>query len=130
MESIQSLTRRGASCTELLTCLYNLKQIDMEILYETARREQSTLDEIAECVKRDRSTVHRSLSKLVSLNLVYKRIRTLKDGGYYHVYMIAEESQIKKQVNLRVNEIIESLRQLVDRFTSDFHKNLKPDRRL
>jgi predicted transcriptional regulator len=127
MESIVSLTRRGATCTELLTCLYDLKQMDMEVLYETARKEQVTLDEISDSVKRDRSTVHRSLSKLVSLNLVYKRMRTLKDGGYYHVYMVAEESQIKKQVNLRAKEIIESLEGLVDRFASDFHKHLRGD---
>jgi predicted transcriptional regulator len=129
MESIVSLTRRGATCTELLTCLYDLKQMDMDVLYETARKERVTLDEISDSVKRDRSTVHRSLSKLVSLNLVYKRMRTLKDGGYYHVYIVAEESQIEKQVNLRVKEIIESLEKLVDRFASDFHRQLRIDRR-
>jgi predicted transcriptional regulator len=129
MESIESLTRRGATCTELLTCLYDLKQMDMEVLYETARREQATLDEISDSVKRDRSTVHRSLSKLVSLNLVYKRMRTLKDGGYYHVYMVAEESQVKKQVNLRAKEIMQSLGSLVDRFASDFHRHLRADQR-
>jgi predicted transcriptional regulator len=128
MESIVSVTRKGATCTELLTCLYDLKPMDMEILYETARNEQATLDEISNSVKRDRSTVHRSLSKLVSLNLVYKRMRTLKEGGYYHVYTLAEEPQIKNQVNLRAKEIIQSLQRLVNRFESDFHSHLRTNR--
>lgn len=130
MESIVFLTRRSATCTELLACLYDLKQMDMKVFYEVGRRQQATLDNISDSVKRDRSTVHRSLSKLVSLNLVYKRMRTLKDGGYYHVYMVAEESQIKKQVNLRAKEIIQSIESLVDRFASDFHRQLREDRRL
>lgn len=99
--------------------------MDMDILYEVGRKQQATLDEVSGLVKRDRSTVHRSLSKLVSLNLVYKRVRTLKDGGYYHVYTVAEESEIKRQVNLRVKEITVSLQKLADRFASDFQKQLR-----
>lgn len=125
MESIQLLTRKGATCSELLSCLYSLKQMDLDILFEVARRNQATLDEISEVVKRDRSTVHRSLSKLTSLGLVYKRVRTLKDGGYYHLYVTADESVIREQARLRVKEITSSLERLVDNFVTDFHKHLR-----
>ena len=125
MESIRSLTRKGATCTELLICLYDLKQMDTDILYEVARRDQATLDEISDAVERDRSTVHRSLSKLVSLSLIYRRVKTLKDGGYYHVYNVAEESQIKEQAGLRVAEITEGLERLLDSFEGEFHRHLK-----
>ena len=122
MDSILLLTRKGATCSELLSCLYTLKPIEMEVLFEVARRDQSTLDQIADAVKRDRSTVHRCLSKLVSLDLVYKRVKTLKDGGYYHIYMTVEESKIKEQASLRVKEITQSLEKLVDNFITDFHR--------
>ena len=122
MESIRSLTRRGATCTELLVCLYDLKQTDVDALREVARREQATLDEISDAVERDRSTVHRSLSKLVSLGLVYKRARPLEGGGYHHVYVVAEESQVKEQARLRVGEITGSLQRLVDSFEADFRR--------
>ncbi len=125
MESIQFLTRKGATCSELLTCLYNLKQMDLDILFVVARGDQVTLDEISEAVKRNRSTVHRSLSKLVSLSLVYKRVRTLKEGGYYHIYIAAEESKIKEQASLKVKEITQSLERLVDNFVTDFHRHLR-----
>ena len=125
METLQFLTRKGASCSELLSCLYSLKPMELDILFEVARRDQTTLDEISEAVKRDRSTVHRSLSKLVSLDLVYKRVKTLKDGGYYHVYMAVEETKIKEQANLRVQEVTQSLQKLVDNFITDFRRHLK-----
>ena len=125
MESVRSLTRKGATCTELLICLYDLKQTDTEILYEVARKDGVTLDEVAESVKRDRSTVHRTLSKLVSLNLVYKRAKTLEGGGYYHVYSAVEDARIKEQARARVKEITEGLERLIDGFAADFHRHVK-----
>lgn len=99
--------------------------MDLDILFEVARRNQATLDDISEVVKRDRSTVHRSLSKLVTLGLVYKKARALKDGGYYHVYVVAEESKIKERARLKVKEITQSFERLVDNFVTDFHKHLR-----
>jgi predicted transcriptional regulator len=123
-DSLQSLTRRGATCSELLTCVYNLKPIELEVFFHLARRENATLDEIAAAVKRDRSSTHRSLSKLVSANLAYKQVRTLKDGGYYHVYSAVEPSKIREQAKLRVKEIADGLQRLVDNFDRDFQKHL------
>ena len=42
MESINLLTRKGASCTDLLTCLYNLKPSDLEVLLALAKNENAT----------------------------------------------------------------------------------------
>ena len=57
---------------------------------------------------------------------MYKRVKTLKDGGYYHVYKVVEETKTQKiQANLRVQEITTSLQKLVDNFITDFHRHLK-----
>ena len=45
-----------------------------------------TLDGISKEVDRDRTTTFRSLQKLVSLGLCVKETKTIKEGGYYHVY--------------------------------------------
>jgi predicted transcriptional regulator len=124
MENINLLTKKGASCTDLLTCLYNLKPNDLEILNTVAKNENATLDQIADKVQKDRSTVHRCLSKLVSINLVNKQTKTLKGGGYYHTYAMLDPSLIKKHAKERVKEITESLQALIDNFESDFEKHL------
>jgi len=125
MESINQLTRKGASCTDLLTCLYNLKPSDLEVLLVLAKNENSTLDQIAKIVQKDRSSVHRCLSKLVSINLVSKQTKSLKSGGYYHTYAMLDPATIKKHALERVKEITESLTALVDSFESDLQKHLK-----
>ncbi len=124
MDSIQLLTRRGATCSDLLSCLYNLKPIDLEVFLEVARNENATLDQIAELVQRDRSSTHRCLSKLVSAGLVHKQSKTLKGGGYYHVYSMVDTFKIKNHARQRVKEIIESLERLIDNFESDLRKHL------
>jgi predicted transcriptional regulator len=125
MDSIELLTRKGATCSDLLSCLYNLKPIDLEIFLEVARKDDATLDQIAESVQRDRSSIHRCLAKLVSAGLVHKQSRTLKGGGYYHVYKAVEPSKIKEQARQKVKEITGGLEDLIDNFESDFTKHLK-----
>ena len=125
MESINLLTRKGASCTDLLTCLYNLKPSDTEVLLTLAKKENSTLDQIAKIVQKDRSSIHRCLSKLVSINLVSRQTQSLKGGGYYHTYAMIDPATIQKHALERVKEITESLKTLVDNFELDLQKHLE-----
>src|SRR5437867_8567287 len=107
--SLQLLTRRNASCNELLCTIYNLNPVDLEIFYQLAGGRSASLDELASTVKRDRSTVHRSLQKLVGSGLGYKEVRSMKDGGYYHIYGATELSTIRKHAEQRVKELMTSL---------------------
>ncbi|MCW4029055.1 MAG: winged helix-turn-helix transcriptional regulator [Candidatus Bathyarchaeota archaeon] len=125
MENINQLTRKGASCTDLLTCLYNLKPADTEILLAVAKNPNTNLDQIAKIVQKDRSSVHRCLSKLVSINIVNKQTQTLKGGGYYHTYTMQDPQTIKKHAQERVKEITDSLQTLIDNFELDLQKHLK-----
>jgi predicted transcriptional regulator len=125
MDSIQLLAKKTATCQDLLICLYNLKPIDLEILIATAKNPQATLDQIANTVQRDRSSVHRCLSKLLSANLVIKESKTLKGGGYYHAYSMVEPEKIKEQTKIRVKEVTDSLNSLLDSFEDNLKKHLK-----
>jgi predicted transcriptional regulator len=125
MDSIQLLAKKTATCQDLLICLYNLKPIDLEILIATAKNPQATLDQIANAVQRDRSSVHRCLSKLLSANLVIKESKTLKGGGYYHAYSMVEPEKIKEQTKIRVKEVTDSLNSLLDSFEDNLKKHLK-----
>ncbi|MCL5877637.1 MAG: hypothetical protein M1540_07490 [Candidatus Bathyarchaeota archaeon] len=125
MDSIQSLTKKNATCQDLLSCLYNLKPTDLEVLLTVAKNEGSTLDEIAHKVQRDRSSIHRILSKLLTANLVTKQTKTLKGGGYYHCYTMLDPTLIKKHAKERVREITKSLELRIDSFETDLKKHLE-----
>ena len=120
MDSIKILTHKNSNCSDLLSCLFNLKNIDLEILYIIAQKKQASLTEIAEAINRDRSSAHRCLSKLLSAGLLQRRTKAIKEGGYYHEYSIVELSLIKKQTKDLVESICKSLRTLLERFEEDF----------
>ncbi len=124
MDTIQFLSRKEATCQDLLSCLYNLKPIDLTVFGTVAKKEWMTLDQIAERVERDRSSTHRTLAKLVSAGLIHKESRGLKSGGYYHVYAIVEPSKITKHARERVKEVTESLEALIDDFELDLEKHI------
>jgi predicted transcriptional regulator len=124
MDSLQLIAQKNATCADLLTCLYNLKTTDLEVLLQVAKNPNTTLDNIAKTLQHDRSSIHRILAKLVSANLVTKQSKSLKGGGYYHAYKMVEPATIKKHARTRVKEITESLNQLVDSFESDLNKHL------
>ncbi len=130
MDSIRYLTRKGATCTDLLSCLYGLKPIELEVFLAVARRGTCTVDDVSEVVKRDRSTTHRCLSKLTSAGLVYRRTSSLKGGGYFHTYALVELQTIKKEAAQKVREIAESLQRMVDDFDSELLKRLSDQERL
>jgi len=97
----------------------------MEVFLEVARNENATLTQISRLVHRDRSSTHRCLSKLVSAGLVHKQSKSLKGGGYYHVYNMAEAFKIKEYARQRVKEITESLENLIENFEFDLKKHLE-----
>ncbi len=119
MDNIQFLTRKEVTCQDLLSCLYNLKPIDLEIFLQVAKNPWSTLDQIADAVQRDRSSTHRCLAKLQSAGLVHKQSRGLKGGGYFHLYSIVDPEKIKEDARQRVKEITNSLKVLIEKFESE-----------
>lgn len=124
MENINLLTKKDATCTDLLTCLYNLKPADIETLYAVVSNPNANIDQIAAEVHKDRSSVHRILSKLVSIGLVTKQTKSIKGGGYYHTYTMLDPTLIKKHARERIKEITESLENLIEHFGEEFEKHL------
>ena len=80
-----------------------------------------TLDEVAEKVDRDKSTVFRSLQKLVGLGICNKETKTLKEGGYYHTYDTIDIESFKLETEKRVKELEVSFRRLLGKFENDMN---------
>lgn len=118
---INALTRMNATVKDLFIQLYDLSPLDLEILFMLIRNgsELITLEEASKEVDRDRSTTFRSLQKLVSLGLCVKETRTIKEGGYYHVYGAVDMQTFKAETERRVKELQKSLDRLLKKFEGD-----------
>lgn len=115
----------NATVKDLFIQLYDLSPLDMDILFmliaSNKDNKAMTLDEVSEEVDRDRSTTFRSLQKLVSLGLCVKETKTIKEGGYFHVYSAVDMETFKAETEKKVKDLQRSLDRLLKKFESDMH---------
>jgi predicted transcriptional regulator len=122
---INTLTRLNATVKDLFIQLYDLSPLDLEILFMLISKkndEPMTLDQISKEADRDRSTTFRSLQKLVTLGLCIKETKTIKEGGYYHVYSVVDMKTFKIETERRVRDLQKSLERLLKKFESDMQQ--------
>jgi predicted transcriptional regulator len=122
---VNTLTRLNATVKDLFIQLYDLSPLDLEILFMLISKkndEPMTLDQISKEADRDRSTTFRSLQKLVGLGLCIKETKTIKEGGYYHVYSVVDMKTFKIETERRVRDLQKSLERLLKKFESDMQQ--------
>ena len=124
---INTLTRMNATVKDLFIQLYDLSPLDLDILFMIISKkndEPMTLDQISKEADRDRSTTFRSLQKLVTLGLCIKDTKTIKEGGYYHVYSVVDMKTFKMETERRVRDLQKSLERLLKKFESDMEQEI------
>jgi predicted transcriptional regulator len=122
---VNTLTRLNATVKDLFIQLYDLSPLDLEILFMLISKkndEPMTLDQISKEADRDRSTTFRSLQKLVGLGLCIKDTKTIKEGGYYHVYSVVDMKTFKMETERRVRDLQKGLERLLKKFESDMQQ--------
>ena len=124
--SINILTRLDYSCEDVFACLYNLSTSEISLLTILLKsREPLTLESLSGRIERDKGTVFRSLQKLVSLDLCTKQYRTLKGGGYCHVYNAVDINRIEKNTKQKIKEIQKSLNIIMKKFRSNIEEMIQ-----
>ena len=122
--SILSITRVNSSVKDLISFVFNLSNLELEILLLLVKSNPQcvTLEGLSRKAARDKSTVHRSLQKLVNERVVHKETRTLKDRGYYHIYCSVDHQSLKTETERRIAEILKSFNRLLSNFEVDLEK--------
>jgi len=117
---IKTITRVNSTVKDLFIYLYDLSSLELDLLFILIKNKKSmTLEELAKKVDRDKSSVFRSLQKLVGLGICIKETKTLKEGGYYHVYSAIDIESFKIETEKRVKELEDSFHRLLRKFEED-----------
>jgi predicted transcriptional regulator len=115
-----TITRVNSTVKDLFIYLYDLSSLELDLLFILIKNKKSmTLDELAKKVDRDKSSVFRSLQKLVGLGICIKETKTLKEGGYYHAYSAIDIESFKIETEKRVKELEDSFHRLLRKFEED-----------
>ncbi|MGA8565284.1 MAG: helix-turn-helix domain-containing protein [Nitrososphaeraceae archaeon] len=123
--SVSSITRMNSSIKDLFTILYDLSPLELELLFVLiSKNEPVSLETLAKELDRDKTTIFRSLQKMVNLRICEKDTKTLKEGGWYHVYKAMDVAEFKRETEKRVKEIKESFDRLLKKFESELDETI------
>jgi len=113
--------RSDMECEGLLECLHGLKDLDRDCFQALHRTEEPmTVDELAAAVDRERSTVYRSVQRLLSAGLVTKEQVNYDQGGYYHVYRPAAAEDVADDMQRLLNDWYAAMGQLIAEFEDKY----------
>jgi predicted transcriptional regulator len=117
---LNALTRINSTVRDLFIHLYDLSPLDLDLLFIMIREAKPlTLEDLSKETDRDKSTVFRSVQKLVSAGICIKETKTIKEGGYFHVYSAVDMETFKTETYRRVKDLQKSLDRLMKKFEAD-----------
>ncbi|MFY9964933.1 MAG: MarR family transcriptional regulator [Nitrososphaeraceae archaeon] len=125
--SVIPVTRLNSTVKDLLVYLFDLSPLDFEILLFLIKihPESISLEDLSKKVDRDKSTVFRSLRRLVIQRIVTKETRTMKERGYFHAYASIDKRTLKVETEKRVTEIKNNFNRLLKHFEDDLDITLQ-----
>jgi predicted transcriptional regulator/CheY-like chemotaxis protein len=124
---INSLLKGTPRARDLLVFLYDLSPLDLNLLSILLKSKSLVpLEAIAAEAGRDKSTVFRSLQRMVAHNICVKEERNLKEGGYYHVYAVNEIQAIKDTARERIETLRYNIDSVLKRFEVELNELASP----
>jgi predicted transcriptional regulator len=121
VDSISEQLEREMACEELLSCFYGHTELDKACLRVLGSSgEPLTVDDVAERVDCDRSTVYRSIQRLLTTGFVEKEQVNYDAGGYYHRYTVADPEGAAKDMRAILNDWHSSTKQLIGEFEEKY----------
>ncbi len=89
--------------SDLLCCAFGLRNSELDVYFDLISGPK-TVEQIAERIKRDRSTVQRVLNKLHSKGLVMRNTHKIQRGGYYYEYSAEDTEVVREQILAQLEE--------------------------
>ncbi|TFG34990.1 MarR family transcriptional regulator [Candidatus Thorarchaeota archaeon] len=83
--------------SDLLCCAFGLRNSELDVYFSLISG-LNTVEDIAEKIGKDRSTVQRILNKLHAKGLVLREIQNIPRGGYFYEYRAEASETIRNQI--------------------------------
>lgn len=109
MEEMRAQIAAGKlEATDIIKCALGIRELEVKT-YFTLLDGPVQVQEIADKLHRNRSTIQRSLTNLISKGLATRRTMSIARGGYYYEYEAAPSSEVKKMVRAALDQWYEKM---------------------
>ena len=89
--------------SDLLCCAFGLRNSELDVYFSLISGPK-TVEQIAERIRKDRSTVQRVLNKLHSKGLAKRDTHKIQRGGYFYEYSAEETEIVRDQILEQLEE--------------------------
>ncbi len=107
-------SEKNICCNEVIKCVFDLNELDMSTYKKLKEKKELPATDLAKTLNKERSTVYRSLQRLVCCGLCKKKTKTLKKGGYYHVYSTITKKETKKKIEKCIDDWYKKMKNTLD----------------
>ena len=89
--------------SDLLCCAFGLRDSELDV-YFSLLSGLKTIEDIADKIGKDRTTVSRVLNRLHGKGLVIRETKTIPQGGYFYEYRAEDSETIRDQILEQLEE--------------------------
>jgi predicted transcriptional regulator len=104
------------TCHDLVQCAFSLAEFEVAVYYQLSQTGPLRADELAAKMGKDRSTVYRSLQKLMTCGMVYRETKSIERGGYFHLYKAIGKELLRERLERCVNDWYSHMQEVLSRF--------------
>jgi predicted transcriptional regulator len=104
------------TCHDLVQCAFSLAEFEVEVYYQLSQSGPLRADELAAKMGQDRSTVYRSLQKLMTCGMVYRETKSIERGGYFHIYKAIGKELLRERLERCVNDWYSHMQEVLSKF--------------
>jgi len=103
-------------CDDMIQCIFNLNNLDLKVYHIIKEKKEQKISNIAQILKKDRSTIQRSIKRLISCGLFKKKINKLSKGGYFYTYQLNEDKIIKQKIEKCIDKWYIKMKKLLKEY--------------
>lgn len=116
------IEKEDIECEDLLECITGSGELDKEIYFMVLDKGAMDLDEMAEQVDRERSTIYRAVQRLEENGFLNKEKAGREGGGYRHIYEPVDSDKVADEMLNRLNEWYSDMGQMIHEFKEKYPK--------
>lgn len=97
----------------ILKCAFDVTCFEMEIYTTLLKKNPMTVEDLSEILKKDKSTVYKSLQRLLEKGLIERDYRILRSGGYRYLYKPIPFEDFKVKMTKALEQLTKSLTEFI-----------------
>ncbi len=101
---------------DVMRCVFKIKDYEIEVYFYLLDHPGSTIAEVSDPLKKDRSSIQRSLQTLMDKGMINRKFRVLGVGGFAYIYAATPLEETKKIMERELQVWYNMMNKLVMKF--------------